>query len=182
MYGLNTMFQIVVLVLLHKAILLIAIVNNLKIIKMKKLSIIMSILLLTSCATTKQFQNFTHNKELESNKSRIYVIRTGFSGGAVSTSLFCDNVLIGKTGGNGFLCWDVEEGKHTIGNTQLIHAGATLGAANNEDIFVINAKPGKTYYIKQYPRFGGFSFEFLDNNQGERFLKGKSNPRQNYVE
>jgi hypothetical protein len=40
----------------------------------------------------------------------------------------------------------------------------------------------KTYYIKQYPRFGGFSFEFLDNNQGERFLKGKSNPRQNYVE
>jgi hypothetical protein len=168
--------------MLHKAILLIVIVNNLKIIKMKKLSIIMSILLLTSCATTKQFQNFTHNKTLENNKARIYVIRTGFSGGAVSTSLFCDDVLIGKTGGNGFLCWDVEEGKHTIGNTQLIHNGSTLGAAKSEDLFIINAKPGKTYYIKQYPRIVGFSFEFLDNVQGERFLKGKSNPKQNYVE
>jgi hypothetical protein len=140
------------------------------------------LILIISCASTKQFQNFTHNKELESNKARIYVIRTGFSGGAVSTSLFCDDVLIGKTGGNGFLCWDVEVGKHTIGNTQLIHNGSTLGSAHNEDLFVINAKPGKTYYIKQYPRFGGFSFEFLDNVQGERFLKGKSNPKQNYVE
>jgi hypothetical protein len=30
-------------------------------------------------------------------------------------------------------------------------------------------------------RFGEI-FEFVDNNQGERFLKGKSNPKQNYVE
>jgi hypothetical protein len=150
---------------------------------MKKIIFTLCLLILIiGCASTKQFQNFTHNKTLENNKSRIYVIRTGFSGGGVSTSLFCDDVLIGKTGGNGFLCWDVEEGKHTIGNTQLIHAGATLGAAHNEDLFVINAKPGKIYYIKQYPRLGGFSFEFLDNNQGERFLKGKSNPKQNYVE
>jgi hypothetical protein len=50
------------------------------------------LILIISCASTKQFQNFTHNKELESNKSRIYVIRTGFSGGAVSTSLFCDKL------------------------------------------------------------------------------------------
>lgn len=149
---------------------------------MKKLSIIISILLLTSCATTKQFRNFTHNKELDKDKSRIYVIRTGFSGGAITTSLFCDDVLMGKTGGNGFLCWDVEEGKHVIGNTQIINAGVTLGAAYNEDLFVINAKPGKTYYIKQYPRIGGFSFEFLDNKQGENFLRGKSNPKINYVE
>ena len=149
---------------------------------MKKISILLSILLLTSCATTKKFQNFTHNEELSKDKARIYVIRTGFSGGAVSTSLFCDDILIGKTGGNGFLCWDVVEGKHTIGNTQLIHAGATLGAANNEDLFIINAKPSKTYYIKQYPRMGGFSFEFLDNKQGENFLRGKSNPKINYAE
>ena len=156
--------------------------TNLKNLKMKKLFTLLFICILASCATSKQFQQFTHASVLDANKARIYVIRTGFSGGAVSTSLFCDDVLIGKTGGNGFLCWDVEEGKHVIGNTQLIHAGATLGAAHNEDIFVINAKPGKTYYIKQYPRFGGFSFEFLDNNQGEKFLKVKSNPRQNYVE
>lgn len=150
--------------------------------KNEKKLIILIVLFLNSCASTKQFQNFTHNKVLDNNKARIYVIRTGFSGGAVSTSLFCDDVLIGKTGGNGFLCWDVEEGKHRIGNTQLIHAGATLGAANNEDLFVINAKLGKTYYIKQYPRMGGFSFEFLENKEGIKFLKGKSNPKQNYVE
>jgi hypothetical protein len=149
---------------------------------MKKIVLLLLTLITFSCATTKQFQNFTHNKALDSNKARIYVIRTGFSGGAVSTSLFCDDVLIGKTGGNGFLCWDVEEGKHTIGNTQLIHAGATLGAAKSEDLFIINAKPGKTYYIKQYPRIVGFSFEFLDNKLGENFLKGKSNPKINYVE
>jgi len=149
---------------------------------MKKISILLLTILLASCATSKQFENFTHNKELKSNKARIYVIRTGFSGGAVSTSLYCNNLLIGKTGGNGFLCWDVEEGKHTIGNTQLIHNGSTLGSANNEDLFIINAKAGKTYYIKQYPRFGGFSFEFLNNQEGERFLKGKSSPKQNYIE
>ena len=89
---------------------------------------------------------------------------------------------MGKTGGNGYLCWDVLEGKYTIGNTQLIHAGITLGTANNEDLFIINAKAGKTYYIKQYPRFGGFSFDFLDNTSGEEFLKGKSKPKVNYVE
>jgi hypothetical protein len=149
---------------------------------MKKTLLFLTVLITASCASTKQFQNFTHNKPLENNKARIYVIRTGFSGGAVSTSLFCDDVLIGKTGGNGFLCWDVEEGKHTIGNTQLIHAGATLGAANNEDLFIVNAKLGKTYYIKQYPRMGGFSFEFMDNKNGENFLRGKSNPKINYVE
>lgn len=149
---------------------------------MKKILLLIIALSAVSCATTKQFQNFTHNKELDSNKARIYVIRTGFSGGAVSASLFCDDVLIAKTGGNGFLCWDVEEGKHVIGQTQLIHAGATLGAANNEDLFVINAKPGKKYYIKQSPKLGGFNFVFMDNVQGEKFLKGKSNPKQNYVE
>jgi hypothetical protein len=29
---------------------------------------------------------------------------------------------------------------------------------------------------------GGFSFEFLDNKQGENFLRGKSNPKINYAE
>lgn len=139
-------------------------------------------LVLASCATTKQFQPFTHSTELEKTKARIYVVRPGFAGGAVSTSVFCNDVLIGKTGGNGYLCWDVTEGKYRIGNTQLIHAGATLGTAHNEDLFVINAKPGKTYYIRQYPRLGGFSFEFLDNKKGETYLKGKSGPKINYVE
>ena len=149
---------------------------------MKNTLLFLIVLITGSCASTKQFQNFTHNKTLDNNKARIYVIRPGFTGGAVSTSLFCDDVLMGKTGGNGFLCWDVEEGKHVVGNTQLIHAGATLGAANNEDLFVINAKPGKIYFIKQYPRMGGFSFEFMDNKEGGKFLKGKSTPKINYVE
>jgi hypothetical protein len=149
---------------------------------MKKYFLILTLITIAGCAPTKQFQKLTHNTELANEKARIYIIRRGFAGGAVSTSVYCNNVLIGKTGGNGFLCWDVEEGKHVIGNTQLIHAGATLGSAHNEDLFVINAKPGKTYYIKQYPRFGGFSFEFLDNKEGEAFLKGKSKPKQNYID
>lgn len=149
---------------------------------MKKTTLFLILLISASCASTRQFQPFTHDNVLDSNKARIYVIRTGFSGGAVSTSLFCDDILIGKTGGNGFLCWDVEAGKHTIGNTQIINAGITLGAANHEDLFVINAKPGKTYYIKQYPRIGGFSFDYMDNKQGENFLRGKSTPKINYAE
>ena len=149
---------------------------------MKKLSIIMSILLLTSCATTKQFQNFTHKIELDKVKSRIYVIRTGFSGGAVSTSLFCDDVLIGKTGGNGFLCWDVEEGMYIIGNTQHVHNGTTLGSASGEDIFRINVKKGKTYYLRQSPHFGGISFEIIDNAEGEKSIKSRKKPTVNYAE
>jgi hypothetical protein len=150
--------------------------------KMKNILILITIILTFSCASTKQFQKFTHNSPIENKMARIYIIRPGFAGGAVSTSIFCNDILIGKTGGNGYLCWDVEEGKYTIGNTQLIHSGSTLGSANSEDIFVVNAKSGKTYYIKEYPRRGGFSFEFLDNKEGEKFLKGKSGPKINYVE
>lgn len=139
-------------------------------------------LILASCATTTQFQKFTQSTEIEKNKARIYIIRPGFKGGAVSTSIFCNDILIGKTGGNGFLCWDVEEGKYTIGNTQLIHAGSTLGSANNEDVFTINAKAGRIYYLRQYPRLGGFSFEILNKEKGESYLKGKSAPKVNYVE
>jgi hypothetical protein len=150
--------------------------------EMKKYILLVIVLLIVSCATTKQFQKFTHNATLEPSKARIYVIRPGFAGGAVQTSIFCNDLLMGKTGGNGYLCWDVIEGKYTIGNTQLIHAGITLGTANNEDLFIINAKAGKTYYIKQYPRFGGFSFDFLENTIGEEFLQGKSKPKINYAE
>ncbi len=149
---------------------------------MKKNFLYIFLLILGSCATTTQFQKFTQSTEIENNKARIYVIRPGFKGGAVSTAIYCNDVLIGKTGGNGYLCWDVVEGKYTIGNTQIIHAGITLGSVNSEDLFIINAKVGKIYYLKQYPHFGGFSFDILSKEEGESYLKGKSKPKVNYTE
>lgn len=151
-----------------------------------KNSILISILLSTisiSCVSTKQYQVFTHEKEINLTKARIYVMRpSSMLGASVKTSIFCNDVLIGNTGNDSYLCWDVPEGVYTIGTTQFAHAGITLGAAAGEDVFVVKATAGKIYYIKQYPRFGGFAFELLNQKKGEKAIKRKKSPKLNYVE
>jgi len=148
----------------------------------KLLSIIGLTLLFTSCVPTKQFVSFSHNKTLDENKGRIYVIKPSFVGAGVKTAIYCNDVLIGKTAKGSFLSWDVEEGLYTIGNTQHVHAGNTLGSASGEDIFRINVKKGKTYYLKQKPHFGGISFEVLSAEKGKRIVDGRKKPKVNYIE
>lgn len=149
---------------------------------MKKISIFCLLLSIISCAPTKQFVAFSHNKPIESNKGRIYVIKPAFVGSAVKTAIFCNDVLVGNTANGSYLCWDVEEGIYIIGNTQHVHNGTTLGAASGEDIFRINVKAGKTYYLRQVPHFGGISFELIDNLEGEKSIQSRKRPTVNYAE
>lgn len=141
--------------------------------------------ILTSCASTKQYQAFTHNAALDNTKGRIYVIRpSGMTGAAVKTKIYCNGVLTGTTGNNSYLCWDAPEGIYRIGTTQQtrLYTGADVGSAGDEDAFVVKVTPGKTYYIKQYPRFGGFTFELMSAKDGEKAVKKKKAPKVNYAE
>ncbi len=153
---------------------------------MKKTIFIISILfLITSCASTKQYQSFTHNSSLDNSKGRIYVIRpSGMTGAAVKTSIYCDDVLIGNTGNNSYLCWDMPEGTYRIGTTQhtRLYGDAAIGSAGEEDVFVVKVSAGKTYYIRQYPRFGGFSFKSMNTKDGEKAVKKRKMPKVNYAE
>ena len=144
--------------------------------------IITTLLLITSCSPTKQFVSFSHNKPIEDNKGRIYVIKPAFVGSAVKTAIYCNDVLVGNTANGSYLCWDVEEGMYIIGNTQHVHNGTTLGSASGEDVFRINVKKGKTYYLRQSPHFGGISFEIIDNAEGEKSIKSRKKPTVNYAE
>ena len=150
---------------------------------MKKLSFLFLTMFLLSCASTKQYVKFTDDKPLELGKGRIYVIKPSFKGAAVKTSIFCDDVLIGSTANGSYLCWDIAEGQHTVGNTQFAHAGATLGAGTGEDIVRINVKEGQKYYIKISPKYvGGMEFNILSPKEGEKIIKGRKKPKLNYVE
>ena len=153
---------------------------------MKKLIGVLSIILLTSCFSTKQYVKFTHETPIEesTNKGRIYVIRSEkLVSAAVKTSIFCNDELIGNNGANSFFCWDVDEGTYRIGTTQFVHAGATMGTAFGEDVFTIKVKAGKTYYIREYTQFGsGFSFELMSKKEGETLSKKIKPPKFNFSE
>ena len=150
---------------------------------MKKNTLFICALVLAfGCSPTKQFVAFTDGNPIENNKGRIYVIKPAFAGSAVKTAIYCNDVLIGNTANGSYLCWDVEEGMYTIANTQHVRSGNTLGTGSGEDVFRINVKNGKTYYLKQVPHFGGISFEILNNNDGEKSINGRKKPKVNYAE
>lgn len=140
--------------------------------------------ILTSCASTRQFTKFTDGQPLESGMARVYVIKPSFAGAAVKVAIFCDDTLIGNARNGSYLAWDVAVGEHTIGNTQFVHAGNTLGSGSGsgEDLIRINAKDGATYYIKISPRLGGMDFKLLSKEEGARKIKGRKKTKQNYVE
>jgi hypothetical protein len=153
---------------------------------MKKIIVFIGILaLLSSCASTKQYSAFTHNSSIDNSKGRIYVVRPkGMTGAAVKTKVYCNETLIGTTGNGSYLCFDMLEGTYHIGTTQhtRLYSGAAIGSAGEEDVFVIKVTPGKTYYVKQYPRFGGFSFELMSSQEGKKAVNKRKTPKVNYAE
>ncbi|WP_313599832.1 DUF2846 domain-containing protein [Epilithonimonas vandammei] len=149
---------------------------------MKKLLLLIILIFLVSCASTKQYVEFTHGKPIETGKGRMYVIKPSFYGSAIKIAVFCDDKLIGNATNGSYLAWDVEKGEHIIGNTQFAHAGATLGSGAGEDLFKINVKEGETYYLKASPRIGGYDFKPLGKKSGESLIKGRKKPKQNYFE
>jgi hypothetical protein len=149
---------------------------------MKKIIFLFLLSFLISCSTTKQYVAFSHGKEIPSGMGRIYVIKPSFVGSAVKVAIFCDDKLIGNATNGSYLAWDIENGNHIVGNTQFAHAGATLGSGAGEDLLRINVKEGETYYTKVSPRFGGMDFKILDKSEGEKLIKGRKKPVQNYIE
>ena len=143
---------------------------------MKNVFSILVIVLLTSCATTTQYTKFEGKEKLESaSEARIYVLRPAILAGAVKMKVFCNDKLIGKTGPKSFLSWNVKEGEYTI-----------RSSSENKEYFTINAKAGKTYYIKQTPKMGWIvarvSLENLGENEGQAILQKLKNPKVKYVE
>lgn len=153
-------------------------------------SAIIVLLFLSSCASTTQFVKFTGNSTPNPTpKARIYILRTAsFKGGAVKMPIYCNGEIIGKIGSHSYLCWDVEEGKYNItSSTEGIERILGQDATENKDFFVLNAKAGKTYYIRQSPKFGfdntaHVALTILSQSEGIRALKGLKNPKLNYAE
>lgn len=142
---------------------------------MKKLFSLLMVVILTSCASTTQLTKFTGNDKLMSNQARIYILRPSIAGGSVKMKVFSNDKLIGKTGPKSYLCWDVNEGEHVIRSN-----------SENKDYFTINAKAGKTYYIKQTPKMGWVvarvSLEQIGEDEGKLILNKLKKPTVKYAE
>ena len=143
---------------------------------MKKVFSILVIALMSSCASTTQFAKFAGTEKFQSSTdARIYVLRPSILGSAVKMKVFCNDKLIGKTGPKSFLSWEVKEGEYIIRSN-----------SENKDYFTVNARAGKTYYIKQTPKMGlvvaRVSLENLDENEGQAILAKLKKPKQQYAE
>ncbi|MGN6400966.1 MAG: DUF2846 domain-containing protein [Flavisolibacter sp.] len=146
--------------------------------------------LLCSCASTTQFVKYTGNlSERPTQQARIYVIRkASFKGGAVKMPIYCNNEIIGKIGSQSFLCWDVPEGTYAITSSTESPRLVGKNATENKDFFTVNAKAGKTYYIKQNPKMSYFdgvphvSLSLMSESEGLSALKGLKQPSVNYAE
>ena len=143
---------------------------------MKNVLIILSIALLTSCASTTQFVKYTGKDTPQATTdARIYILRPSFLGSAIKMKVFCNDTLVGKTGPLGYLSWDVKEGAYTIKST-----------SENTDYFTVNAKAGKTYYIKQRSQWGWLfarvSLKGLDEVEGQEILSKLKKPTLKYIE
>lgn len=142
---------------------------------MKNLFVLTIVILFSSCASTTQLAKFTSNKNLLSNQARIYILRPSIIGGSVKMKVFSNDKLIGKTGPKSYLCWDVNEGENIIRSN-----------SENKDYFTVNAKGGKTYYIKQTPRVGWViarvSLEQIEESEGILILEKLKKPKLKYTE
>jgi hypothetical protein len=125
-----------------------------------------SLLLVTGCASTRQFVPLPDQavKIQDSSKGRIYVMRPAGAGSAVSMNVSDDGKPIGSTGAHGFLCWEREPGDTIVTSTS---EGASKAA--------LSVQPGVVYYIFQHVRMGLLmarsELEIVDEAKGQKVLK-----------
>ncbi len=101
--------------------------------------------LVSGCASTRQYVKFPDQSVgLEDPaKARIYVARPTVFGGAISMKVSDGDILIGKTGPKGYLCWERNPGEMIL-----------TGKAENSDIEKISIQQGYVYYFEQKVRMG----------------------------
>lgn len=126
----------------------------------------------TGCASTKQFVPFPNqNTVVDGTKTRIYVARPTVFGGGISMTVSDSGQLIGETGPKGYLCWDRSAGQVIINSK-----------AENRAELLINAEPGKTYYVQQHIRMGVLyarnKLTLLNEPEGREVVSKCSPPKQ----
>lgn len=144
---------------------------------MKKIFLALIVIMITSCASTKQYKKFTDKEPIPTEKARIYLLRTGNFGGFVKFNTFLDNQenKIGEVGPKSFICFDVPPGEHKI-----------VIKAETERFYTINAQPGKVYYLRLIPKMGvnyaRVNFEILDEAEGIKEVDRLKKPKVMYAE
>ncbi|HRP88884.1 MAG TPA: DUF2846 domain-containing protein [Edaphocola sp.] len=147
-------------------------------IKMKNILIlIISMLFLTSCASTFQYSKIASPNNSNNDMATIYVLRPSSFGSAIKFGIYQDEKLIGKLGPKSYLAWTVKpDGKEIT----------IISKSENKDILTINPQPGKTYFIKQKVKMGiaiaRTGLEFIDKSEGEIIIKKLKTPKSKYTE
>ncbi len=118
----------------------------------------------------------SENDQLLSNQARIFIIRPTKVGTIWKSRIINNDIFIGKTGPKSYICWDVDEGEQVI-----------RSFTSYTDDFMINAKAGKTYYIKQTLIMMGWSLhsvllEQIGEDEAKSLLVNLKKPNLKYSE
>lgn len=141
--------------------------------KIRVLAVCGAMILITGCASTKQYVRFPNqNKAIENpTMARIYVARPTSFGGAISMKVSDGDTVIGKTGPKGYLCWERVPGKITI-----------KGKSENSCQLTLDTEQGESYYVQQHVRFGFFvarnKLSLLSEREGKEKVSKCKPPKQ----
>lgn len=144
--------------------------------KIKSLIVVVS-LILSSCASTFQYNKIAQPNSNDKEMATIYVLRPSSFGSAIKFGIYQDEKLIGKLGPKSYLAWTVKpDGKELT----------IISKSENKDMLTINPQAGKTYYIKQKVKMGiaiaRTGLEFIEENEGKEILRKLKAPKSKYTE
>jgi hypothetical protein len=98
------------------------------------------------------------------DKALVYILRPAFVGMAIKMWAFVDDQFIGVTHGKNYTYALVEPGEHVF-----------WSKAENVSAFKMNVEAGKTYYLQQKVRPGGFranvKFAEAEDSKVKKYLK-----------
>lgn len=144
--------------------------------KIKSLIVVVS-LILSSCASTFQYNKIAQPNSNDKEMATIYVLRPSSFGSAIKFEIYQDEKLIGKLGPKSYLAWTLKlDGKELT----------IMSKSENKDMLTINPQAGKTYYIKQKVKMGiaiaRTGLEFIEENEGKEILRKLKAPKSKYTE
>jgi outer membrane biogenesis lipoprotein LolB len=128
-------------------------------------------LLLSSCASTVQYNKIAQPNENEKEMATIYVLRPSSFGSAVKFKIYQEK-LVGYLGPKSYLAWNVKPENREL---------TIISKSENTDMLTINPQAGKTYFIKQKVLMGvtiaRTELEFLEEAEGREILKKLKAPK-----
>ena len=135
---------------------------------MKKILVtiaLMGVVCGSGCVSTKQFVPMPDQDAAvqDSSKARIYVLRPGAMASGIAMRVNDGETVIGKTGPNGYLCWEREPGEAEI-----------RSKAENTSVVKLTVEQNQVYYIRQQPYPGFFiarnKIFCIDADKGKELL------------